>query len=252
MSRLGWADLGMATLNDMSANAGMIAGLDRSIPVIADADTGYGGPIMVTRTVEAYALAGVAALHLEDQVQQKRCGHLLGKEIVARDVYSSRIRAAVNARDALGSQMLIIARTDSRQTYGFDEAVARLQEAVKAGADVVFLEALTTKEECKRVCEIMSPTPVLLNMVSMGVTPDMSIEEAKECGFRIMIFPALAFEASMAGTKQALAKLKGTGRQPLDNSAGMKEAFSICGLQECIEIDKKAGGKAFDGVEKSL
>lgn len=248
MSRLGWADLGMATMNDMSANAGMIAGLDPSMPLIADADTGYGGPIMVTRTVEAYARAGVAAMHLEDQVQQKRCGHLLGKEIVARDVYSSRIRAAVNARDAMGSSMLIIARTDSRQTYGFDEAVERLKEAVAAGADVVFPEALTTKEECRRVCEIMKPVPVLLNMVSMGVTPDMSIAEAKELGFKIMIFPALTFEASMAGTKEALARLRDQGRQPLDNSAGMKEAFSVCGLQECIEIDKKAGGKAFEGV----
>jgi methylisocitrate lyase len=248
MSKLGWADLGMATLNDMSANAGMIAGLDRSMPVIADADTGYGGPIMVTRTVEAYAKAGVAALHLEDQVQQKRCGHLLGKEIVSRDIYQTRIRAAVNARNALGSSMLIIARTDSRQGFGFDEAVLRLQDAVKAGADIVFPEALTTKEECKKMCEIMKPVPVLLNMVSMGVTPDLTIEEARELGFRIMIFPAVAFEGAMAGTKKALAHLKDQGRQPLDNSAGMKEAFSICGLQECIEIDKKAGGKAFDDV----
>src|ERR1700751_912400 len=112
MSRLGGADLGMATLNDMKSNAEMIASLDPSVPLIADADTGYGGPIMVTRTVTQYARAGVAALHIEDQVQEKRCGHLLGKQIVEREVYYGRLRAAVAARDALQSDMLIIARTD--------------------------------------------------------------------------------------------------------------------------------------------
>ncbi|KAG9242433.1 Phosphoenolpyruvate/pyruvate domain-containing protein [Calycina marina] len=252
MSRLGWADLGMATLNDMAANAGMIAGLDRSIPVIADADTGYGGPIMVTRTVEAYVRAGIAGMHLEDQVQQKRCGHLLGKEIVDRDIYATRIRAAVNARNAMGSDMLIIARTDSRQTYGFDEAVARLKEAVTAGADVVFLEAAASKEECENVVKIFHPVPCMLNMVPKGVTPDMSIKEAEGLGFRIMIFPALTFEASMAGSKEALRKLKDNGTQPLDNSAGMKEAFSVCGLAECIAIDKAAGGRSFEDVHGSL
>jgi 2-methylisocitrate lyase-like PEP mutase family enzyme len=101
MSKLGWADLGLATLNDMTANTEMLVGLNPSIPLIADADTGYGGAITISRTVAAYARAGVAALHLEDQVREKRCGHLLGKEIVARDMWRARIRAAVNAGDAL-------------------------------------------------------------------------------------------------------------------------------------------------------
>ena len=119
MSRLGMADLGIATMNDMHANAAMIASIDPSIPVIADADTGYGGPIMVARTVQAYARAGVAGLHIEDQVQEKRCGHLLGKQLVEREVFYSRLKAAIKARDEVGSEMLIIARRcQSRRRMG--------------------------------------------------------------------------------------------------------------------------------------
>ena len=124
MSRLGQADLGIATQSDMASNAAMIASLDPSIPVIADADTGYGGPIMVARTVQTYARAGVAGLHIEDQVQEKRCGHLAGKQLVDRDVFYSRLRAAVKARDEMGSEMLIIARTDARAGAGWDEALS--------------------------------------------------------------------------------------------------------------------------------
>lgn len=166
MSKLGWADLGMATLNDMHENASMIASLDPSVPLIADADTGYGGPIMVTRTITKYARSGVAACHIEDQVQQKRCGHLMGKEIVSREEYYSRLHAAVAARNELGSDMCIIARTDSRQSMGFEEAVERLQEAVRIGVDIVFLEALQSREECEKVTKIFEGTPVLLNSKS--------------------------------------------------------------------------------------
>jgi 2-methylisocitrate lyase-like PEP mutase family enzyme len=239
-------------MNDMAANAAMICSLNPGVPVIADADTGYGGPIMVARTVEAFHKAGIAGMHLEDQVQQKRCGHLLGKECVSKEIFMTRIRAAVNARDALGSDMLIIARTDARQSYGFDDAVDRLKAARECGADVVFFEAMTTLEECKKVVEIFKGTPCLLNMVSKGVTPAMSVAEAKALGFRIMIFPALAFEAAIASTRSVLKTLKETGEQPLDNSAGMKEAFSIFGLEDCIAVDKAAGGEAFKDVINSL
>lgn len=163
MAKLGWPDLGLATLNDMYENASMIASLDPDVPVVADADTGYGGPIMVTRTVTKYARAGIAALHIEDQVQEKRCGHLLGKELVSRETYYSKLHAAVAARDSLQSDICIIARTDSRQSLGFDEAVERLKEAVKIGVDIVFLEALQTKEECEKVIKEFAGFPVLLN-----------------------------------------------------------------------------------------
>ena len=247
MSRLGWADLGLASLNDMAEQGEMLASLDPLVPVIADADTGYGGPIMVARTVGKYARAGIAAMHLEDQVQEKRCGHLRGKEIVSRNVYFSRLRAAVAARDDMGAEILIIARTDARQGLGFQEAYERLKGAVDIGVDAVFPEGLTSKEEAREICRLMGDTPVLLNMVSSGVTPEFTVDEARAAGFRIMIFPAISYEASMLGVKATLQQLQHSGRQPLKTS-GVKEAFSICGLDQCIDIDQKAGGKAYDDV----
>jgi len=251
ISKLGWADLGMATLNDMQSNAEMIASLNPSVPLIADADTGYGGPIMVSRTVTQYARAGVAALHIEDQVQEKRCGHLLGKEIVDRDIYYSRLRAAVHARDQLQSDMMIIARTDSRQSYGFDEAIERLKEAVKIGVDIVFFEALQSKEEAKKVCQIMGDVPVLLNMVPGGATPDMTVEEAKELGFRIVIFPGICLAAIVGAVQKELDVLQTEGTTSKSQSAGgVKQLFNLAGLQDCIDIDKRAGGKAYADVGK--
>ncbi|KAI4794635.1 Phosphoenolpyruvate/pyruvate domain-containing protein, partial [Aureobasidium sp. EXF-8845] len=176
MSRLGTADLGIATLNDMLSNASTIASLSPSTPVIADADTGYGGPIMVARTTRAYALAGIAALHIEDQVQEKRCGHLVGKQCVSREVYYARLRAAVKTRDEMESQMLVIARTDARADLGFEEAVERLKGAVECGVDALFLEALQSEEECEKAVKIFAPTPVLLNMVPGGKTPQMGVK----------------------------------------------------------------------------
>ena len=229
----------------MVANASMIASLSPSTPLIADADTGYGGPIMVSRTVCQYARAGVAALHIEDQVQEKRCGHLLGKELVSREVYYARLRAAVQARDEMGSDMMIIARTDARQSYGHDEALQRLKDAVQIGVDAVFLEAMQTREECRQVCREFGNTPVLLNMVPGGVTPTLTVDEATEMGFRIMIFPALSMMPIIRSIREELQHLKEHGITRSDNDAGgIKDAFNLCGLQECVEINQKAGGKA--------
>lgn len=239
----------MANQTDMVNNAAMIAGLNPAVPVIADADTGYGSPINVSRTVMQYARAGVAALHIEDQVQQKRCGHLLGKQLVDRETYNARLRAAVKTRNDMGSEMLIIARTDARQTYGFDEAVERLQEAVKIGVDVVFFEAMASEEEAAKVCQIFKGTPAFLNMVPGGTTPNMSVEKAKQLGFRIMIHPVIAFKPLMDAVSKEYQTLKETGLCSTDNaSAGVKDAFNLAGLQECIDLDTAAGGKAYESV----
>jgi 2-methylisocitrate lyase-like PEP mutase family enzyme len=254
MSRLGWADLGIATLDTMRSNAEMIASLDPSTPVIADADTGYGGPIMASRTVTQYARAGVAAMHIEDQAQQKRCGHLLGKVIVDREEYYSRLRAAVQARDQLQSDIMIIARTDAKQTYGFDEAMERLTEAVRIGVDVVFFEALGSKEEAKKVCEAFKKTntPVLLNMVPGGVTPNMTAKEAKEVGFRLMIVPGLCIGPVIRSVTAELEHLKQEGSvSQLNGNEGVVRGFKVCGLDECIELDQKAGGKAYNTVAQT-
>ncbi|KAF2233651.1 Phosphoenolpyruvate/pyruvate domain-containing protein [Viridothelium virens] len=231
----------------MTTQADTLANLSPSTPLIADADTGYGGPIAVARTVSAYARAGVAALHLEDQVQEKRCGHLGGKQVVARETFWARIRAAANAREELGSEILIVARTDARQGLGFEEAVTRLRGAVEVGADVVFPEAMASREEAAEMVRRMGETPCLLNLVEGGVTPEVTVEEAREMGFRIVIFPVTAFEGAIVGIRDVLRKLKREGKMPA-TGVGVKDAFDLCGLQECVELDKKAGGKAYSNV----
>jgi 2-methylisocitrate lyase-like PEP mutase family enzyme len=249
MSRLGMADLGLATMNDMSQNAGMIAGLERSIPVIADADTGYGGPLMVRRTVEEYIKAGVASLHLEDQVQTKRCGHLGSKELVDEDVYISRIRAAALARDQMpNGDIVIIARTDALQSLGYDVAVARLKKAVAAGADIAFLEAPTSIDQMRAVVRDLAPTPVLLNMVSGGCTPDVTTAEAEQIGFKMIVFPTLALAPVYESVTEAAKILKKTGtvKPTAVMAKGPKALFEVCGLHELMAFDISAGSVSFE------
>lgn len=229
----------------MSEHAEIIANLDPNIPLIADADTGYGGPNMVARTVERYHRAGVAALHIEDQIQTKRCGHLGGKTVVDRDVFVQRIRAAYQARLRIGSDIVIIARTDALQTHDYNEAVARLKEAISVGADVAFLEGLTSREEAKRVCQDLAPTPVLLNMVEHGATPSLTPSEAHAMGFRIIIFPFAAIFPAYQGMRTALLELKETGKTGLSSEFTPKKLFNIVGLKHATEIDEGAGGSMY-------
>lgn len=226
----------------------MIANLDPSTPLIADADTGYGGPAMVARTVAAYHRSGVAGLHIEDQVQTKRCGHLGGKTVVDTNVFVQRIGAAAQSRKRLGSDLVVIARTDALQTHGFDEAVSRLKAAVKAGADVVFLEGVTTAEEAKEVCRQLAPTPVLLNMVEHGATPSWTPAEAKEFGFKIIIFPFGSIGPAYKAIKESFVRIKETGRTGLEKDFTPKKLFTIVGLEEATKIDNEAGGSMYSKV----
>ena len=166
----------------------MIAGLSPSTPLIADADTGFGGPSMVGRTLKKYDRVGVAALHIEDQVQTKRCGHLLGKQVVSTEEFLARIRAAVIARSQIpgGSDIVIIGRTDSAQVLGMDEALRRLKAAADVGADVCFIEGVRTKEDLRRTVDYLAPTPVLCNVIAGGLTPAFTYKEAEEFGAKII------------------------------------------------------------------
>ncbi|KAK1641058.1 Pyruvate/Phosphoenolpyruvate kinase-like domain-containing protein [Colletotrichum phormii] len=247
-SKLGLPDLGYATLDDMRSHAEMLANLDPSIPLVADADTGYGGPNMVARTVTQYARSGVAGLHIEDQVQTKRCGHLTGKQVVDTDVFISRIKAAALARRKIGSDIVVIARTDAIQTHGFDEALRRLRAAVEAGADVAFLEGVTSAEQARTVCKALAPTPVLLNMVEHGATPSWTAAEAKELGYRIMIVPFAAIAPAYEAIRDSLARLKETGVVGTKSDFSPRKLFSIVGLQEAMEFDKAAGGSSYRQV----
>ena len=249
MSRLGMADMGIATLNDMLTNASMIANIDPSVPLIADADTGYGGPIMVGRTVSQYIRAGVAGLHLEDQVVNKRCGHLKGKQLVDVQEYASRIRAAKLAREQSGGDIVIIARTDALQGFGYDEAIQRLKAAVVEGADVAFLEGVNSRDEAERACRELAPTPCLFNNVPGGVSPDLGVKECKEVGYKIAIFPCLAFEMVYPAVRRAVQQLKETGNVESFEKGGRrygpKELFQVCGLDELVDFDLQAGGTSY-------
>jgi 2-methylisocitrate lyase-like PEP mutase family enzyme len=232
----------------MSEHAEIISNLDRDVPVIADADTGYGGPNMVARTVERYCRAGVAALHIEDQIQTKRCGHLAGKQVIDREAFARQIRAAYQTRIRLESDILIIARTDALQTHGYDEAIARLRDAIAAGADVAFLEGLTSADQCKRVCQDLSPTPVLLNMVEHGATPSFTPDEARSMGFRIIIFPFAAIFSAYEAMSVALSTLKETGKTNLETKYTPKHLFELVGLNQARKIDDEAGGTMYGAV----
>ena len=232
----------------MRQHAEMIANLNRSIPLIADADTGYGGPNMVSRTVSQYHRSGVAGLHIEDQIQTKRCGHLGGKAVVDIEVFAQRIAAAYQTRKNLKSDIVIIARTDALQTHGFDEAVRRLKAAVKAGADVGFLEGVTTAEEAREVCKVMAPTPMLLNMVEHGATPSWTPAEAKELGFKIIIFPFASIAPAYQAIKDGLLKIKETGKTGLDKEFTPKKLFTVVGLEDAVALDNAVGSSLYDKV----
>lgn len=232
----------------MREHGEMIANLDAGTPLIADADTGYGGPNMVARTVAQYTRSGIAGLHIEDQIQTKRCGHLGGKQVVPLEVFESRITAAVTARKQLGSGVVIIARTDALQTHGFDEAVARLEAAVKAGADVGFLEGVTSEREAREVCKLLAPTPMLLNMVENGATPSWTPEQARELGFRIIIFPFAAIAPAYEAIRATYRRIKERGSTGIDPDFTPKKLFSIVGLEEAAALDAIAGGSLYSKV----
>lgn len=254
-SRLGSPDLALITLPEMHQNAAMITSLDPNVPLIADADTGFGGPLSVARTVHAYINSNIAALHIEDQTITKRCGHLSNKELVDAETFVSRVRAAAMARRESGRDIVIIARTDALQSYGFDEAVSRLKAAVKEGADAAFLEGILDTDQARKICEIMAPTPCLYNVVPGGVSPIISAKQCQELGFRIMIWPIIALTEVYNSTRRAMKELKDTGFHTNTEIAaqggkkkvegGVRDVFEICGLKECADFDARAGGKAY-------
>ncbi|KOS18288.1 Methylisocitrate lyase [Escovopsis weberi] len=226
----------------------MIANLDQGVPLIADVDTGYGGPNMVRRTIAQYARSGVADCHIEDQIQTKRCGHLAGKQLVPLDVFEQRIRAAAAARYELRSDIVLVARTDALQTHGFNIALERLEAAIRAGADVVFLEGVRDKQQARELCRRVAPTPVLLNMVENGATPSWSVDEAKDLGFRIIILPFAAIAPAYEAIRSAYRRIKDEGVTGIDPSFTPKRLFTIVGLEKATAVDDAAGGNLYDMV----
>src|SRR6267142_2582524 len=201
---LGYPDYGLVTMSEMADNAGRIAAAVE-LPVIADADTGYGNELNAFRAVREFERSGVAGIHIEDQEFPKKCGHLEGKQIISREDWLAKIRAAAAARR--DQEFTIIARTDARAVAGFDEAVARANAAVAAGADMAFVEAPQTAEEVAAVPRLVKG-PCLLNVVRGGKTPDLDLREAEAMGYKLAILPALLIKSVVGICDRMLAELK--------------------------------------------
>ncbi|KAL8699680.1 MAG: hypothetical protein Q9201_005865 [Fulgogasparrea decipioides] len=249
-SRLGMADLGVAQLHDMREHAEMIANLDpQGPPLIADMDTGYGGPIMVANAVQQYIRANVAGFHIEDQIQNKRCGHLSGKQVVDLPTFLSRIRAAKAAKDELHSDIVLIARTDANQQHGYDECITRLRAARDIGADVGLLEGFKSKAEARHAVMDLAPWPLLLNSVENGSSPLITVDEARDMGFRIMIFSFATLAPMYEALRGNLEALKQEGKVKTRKELTPKKLFEVCGLQDSVKLDVLAGGTTFkEGV----
>ncbi|PFH59815.1 hypothetical protein XA68_11863 [Ophiocordyceps unilateralis] len=247
-SRLGQPDLSIAQLHEMRENADMIANLDPfGPPLIADMDTGYGGPIMAARTVEQYIRSGVAGAHLEDQVLTKRCGHLAGKKVVPREEYYTRIRAAHAARVRLRSDFVLIARTDALQTLGYDECIERLRAARDLGADVGLLEGFQSKEQAAQAVRDLAPWPLLLNSVENGASPTITVDEARQMGFRIIIFSFACLAPAYRAIRDTLTLLKTKGVVGTPKDLTPVRLFEVCGLKHSVSVDVEAGGLSFAG-----
>lgn len=219
---LGYPDYGLLTQSEMVNNASVIT-RTIDIPLIADADTGYGNELNVTRTVNEYERAGVAAIHIEDQVNPKRCGHLAGKELIPLDEYVAKIRAAVAARR--DPDFMIIARTDANTVTGFEDSIERANAALNAGADVAFVESPKTMDEITAVPELVNG-PCLLNLVVGGITPEIDLSEAERLGYKIAILPSILTASVFAACDKVLADLKENDRLPkIQNSTSVGDRF---------------------------
>jgi 2,3-dimethylmalate lyase len=237
LTRLGKPDLGFATLSEMVSNAAAIAATV-SVPLIADADTGYGGSLNVYRTVREYERAGVAALHLEDQVFPKRCGHLDGKQVISTEEMAVKLRAAVEARS--DKDFVLIARTDALAVTGLDDTLRRCRVYAEAGADVLFVEAVRTREEIERVVREVN-VPLLYNFVEHGKSPLLPVPELQRLGFKMVIFPGSIMLAVLPLVHEILGAIKehGTTAALLGRMTNVVALFETMGLSEMLAFDAR-------------
>lgn len=236
-SRLGLPDTGLISYAEMLDQGRNICNAV-SIPIIGDADTGYGNPINVKRTINGFAQAGFGCAMVEDQVAPKRCGHTRGKMVVDRDEALLRVRAAVDAREE-GADIMIMARTDARATDGFDEALYRVQAFADAGADILFLEAPQSEEEMRAFCDGVAGLK-MANLVEQGDTPLLSPEALGDMGFNIVLYPLTMLNAAMTAMETALQALKdGTPPAGLSDFAHLR---NVVGFDDYYEAETRYVG----------
>lgn len=210
-ARLAAPDTGLISYAEMVETGRNICSTVK-IPMFGDGDTGFGNALNIKRTVKGYANAGFACIMLEDQVMPKRCGHTKDKMVVSREEAFSRVKAAIDARNEEGSDILIMARTDSRATNGLDEAIFRANEFAKLGADITFLEAPESIQEMKEYCKQV-PGYKMANMIEHGKTPVLPAEQLEEIGYKIAVFPLSLINASILAMRESLAMIK-QGKEP--------------------------------------
>jgi 2,3-dimethylmalate lyase len=238
-SLVGRPDVGLLTGTEMVDNARRIAAAV-DVPVIADADTGYGNAINVVRTVQAYEQAGVAGIHLEDQVMPKKCGHMSGKAVIPADEMAGKIRAAVAARR--DPEFLLIARTDAAAVEGLDAAIARARAYADAGADVLFVEAPTSEDDIARVAgELRGVAPLVFNWAEGGRTPPIPLARIAELGFALVLFPIGTLLAATAGIQRLLASLRSDGVPDVGDLPTFDGFTDLIGLPEIRDLESRFG-----------
>ena len=236
-SGFGLPDIGLLSQTEMVERARLVTGVLGDIPLIADADTGYGAPLNVVRTVREYERAGVAALHLEDQAFPKRCGHLPDKELIGVEEYLGKLKAALDTRD--DADLVIIARTDARGPLGLAAAIERANIYAEVGADVIFVEAPRSLAELDRIAREVS-APLLVNMVAGGLTPDVPPERLTALGYRIAIHPGAALAAGAGAMLRALAALRGSGTDAAALAPrGPEGFFELLGLRDWAALGER-------------
>jgi 2,3-dimethylmalate lyase len=239
-SLLGRPDVGLVSSTEMVDNARRITGAV-TLPVVADADTGYGNPINVIRTVQDYERAGVAGIHLEDQAMPKRCGHMSGKVLVPAEEMVAKVRAAVDART--DPDFVLIARTDARAVDGLPAALDRAAHYLDAGADMLFVEAPEDEAEIEQVARTFAGVPLLFNWAEGGRTPPVPLERLEQLGFRLVIFPIgllLSVAASMRSFLEVLSK-EGTPASILEGLPKFADFVDFLGMSDVRELEKRFG-----------
>ncbi|MDW8244836.1 MAG: methylisocitrate lyase [Thermogemmata sp.] len=230
----GVPDIGLLTLSEFAEEARRLARAT-TLPILCDADTGFGEVLQVERTVRELEQAGVAGLHLEDQQFPKRCGHLSGKSLIPPEAFAAKIRAAAAARR--DPDFVIIARTDARGVTGFEDAVRRAHLYLNAGADALFPEALESADEFARFAREV-PAPLLANMTEFGRSPSLSVADLGAMGYRMVLFPLTAFRSAMKAAEQTLKALRAAGHQR-DTLASMLTRAELYDLLDYADYERR-------------
>jgi len=231
VSGYGLPDIGLVTGSEMVDRVALVVQAS-GLPVIADADTGYGNAVNVVRTVRGYERAGVAAIQLEDQAFPKRCGHLAGKELVSADEFARKLHAALDAREA---GTVIIARTDARGPAGIDAAISRAKRYAAEGADLIFVEAPESYDEIERVAAEVD-APLVFNVVPSGRSPEVDEDDLERLGYKLAIYPGALLGPVVSAMATSLAAL---GGRPAGEVVGPAGVFGLVGLREWTELDER-------------